>query len=473
MNKILAIALLGFCVFVGPFLASKSFETLEANEYMVVQSMTGNLTAHFTPGPKWQGFGTVTKYPMRNNLSFLRADPETKRDLSIGVQFNDGGHCTVEGSLSYELPASERELIEIHSRFRNVEALENDLLKRLLVKSIYMTGPLLSSTDSYAARRAEFLGWIEDQYTKGLYRTVSRDERQVDPISGISKTVKVVEIQQDPKTSLPLRVEASPIESLGIKVFNLTIEGMEYDPKVKEQIAQQQAAFMAVQTAIAETKTAEQKKLTVVAKGEADSAEAEWQQKVLAAKAEAEAEQMKNIAITKANQEKEVALLKASQELESAQLAAQAAEQLKLAEILKGEGLAKARSLVLAADGSLETKLAAWTKVNEAYAQALGNYQGAWTPSVIMGSSGSTTSGATGGVSAAQELMSMLMVKTAKDLAIDVQIPNKGGDLPEITKPAPSNYKFTPKAINTYNSGDSPTIPKVNIPLQAPVTTAP
>jgi len=166
------------------------------------------------------------------------------------------------------------------------------------------------------------------------------------------------------------------------------------------------------------------------------------------------------VAPTKAAQEKEVALTAAQQALEVAQLATQAAEQDKLAAILKGEGEAMARKLVMDADGSLDHKLQAWVQVNSEYARAIGEHQGAWVPSVVMG--GTTTSSV--GTSAATDLISMLTVKTAKDLAISTEIPEKSGTLPEIKRPAMPTFKFIPSPVSTTP------LPIIRAPQPAAVT---
>lgn len=51
--------------------SSQMFEVLEADQVMVIQApFSGKLTWYTTPGTKWQGFGTVTKYPKREQLWF-------------------------------------------------------------------------------------------------------------------------------------------------------------------------------------------------------------------------------------------------------------------------------------------------------------------------------------------------------------------------------------------------------------------
>ena len=79
----IVVAVLGvMVVFFGIILAPMMVENMDASEIMVVQSpISGELTVYADNGGwKWQGFGTVTKYPRRNELRFM--DPGcAKSDL--------------------------------------------------------------------------------------------------------------------------------------------------------------------------------------------------------------------------------------------------------------------------------------------------------------------------------------------------------------------------------------------------------
>lgn len=368
------------------------------------------------------------------------------------------------------MPLDEEKLNLIHSKFHSSENIEHQLLRTHLEKVIYLTGPLMSSTESYSSMRAQLLAYIEDQFLRGIYATSSHDERTTDPLTGQSKTVKVVELlrEKDNQNQF-MRIDQSPLDEFGIKAFNVSMNGIKYDSKVEEQISQQQQAIMSVQTAIAETKTAEQKTLTVAAKGQAEAAEAEWKQKVMTATATQEAIQKKEVVLTEAAQKKEVALTEAAQKLEVAQLNAQAAEQEKLAAIMKGEGEAQARKLVMDADGALGQKLEAWVMVNNAYAQAM---QGSnWVPQIVFGNtstmtgtSGGTTTSNTPGMtqtysspnSQVSDFLAMLQVRTAKELTLDFKVPEKSGNLPPIKRPDLSKFKYNPTTTTT--SGGAGTI---------------
>jgi hypothetical protein len=175
-----------------------------------------------------------------------------------------------------------------------------------------------------------------------------------------------------------------------------------YDKQVEEQIQAQQRAVMQEQTAMAEARQAEQKAITAEKEGQANATKAKWEQEVLKAKA-----------VTQAEQEKEVAELAAQQKREVAKLASEAAEFTKQEQTKLGEGEASRKRAVMAADGALEKKLAAYEEVNKAYAAELGKQR--WVPEVQMGGAGSTGSSAV-------SLIDLLQAKTARDLALDMSV---------------------------------------------------
>ena len=369
-------------------------ENLDASEVMVIQSpVSGNLTTYIEPGWKFQGFGTVTKYPRRAEYKFGDTK-ECKTGLSI--RFYDGGHATVCGSVSWEMPLDEKSIIAIHKSFRSAEGVEQQAINRSMESAAYFSGPTMSSLESAAGRRNELLTIINDQMINGVYKTVSKTVEHVDPITNVKRQVTATEIVM--KEGQPVRAQESYVSAFNIKMLPLTVSRLAYDPAVEKQITDQQQAINQVQVAAANAKRAEQDAITATKQGEANAAKAKWEQEVINAKIIAEAEQ--KVIVAKA-------------ELQQADL-------FKKAEILRGEGESARKRLVMEADGALEKKLEAYVEVNKWYADAIKGYGGAWVPSVVMGSqvSGQSASGA-------QALVEMLTARTAKELALDLGV--KGG----------------------------------------------
>jgi len=360
-------------------LGSNVFENLDARKVMVVQSpIAGKLTWHVTPGIKTQMFGKLTKYDKRESYVF-----------EIPVRFNDGGHGKMIGSIQYEMPIDPKHLTDLHVRFGSQKAIETQLIQTIVNKSIYMTGPLMSSKESFAEKRNYLLSYVEDQIQNGVYKTFQKEVKTNDPLTGVEKTVTIVEIALE--NGVPLRQDKAVLQEFGIRTFNFAISSLPYDDAVEKQIQQQQKIAMDVQTAIASAKQAEQNAITVAKEGEANAARAKWEQEVIKAKA-----------VTKAEQEKEVAKLEK-----------EAAEFTKQKLILEGSGEAEKKRLIMAADGALEKKLDAWIEVNKVYAEAVKG--SSWVPSIVMGGDHKAGTGAS-------DLINLFMAKTAKDLSLDMTV---------------------------------------------------
>ena len=368
-------------------------ENQDASEIMVIQSpVAGDLTVSTQPGMKWQGMGKVTKYPRRSPYTF-ETNPDGTEGNSKKLRFNDGGHANMSGSVQWEMPLKEDDIIKIHQAFGSAEAVQENAVAKMIDAAIYMSGPLMSSTESSGERRAELVQTIDDQAVNGVYMTRVRTITTKDLITGAERQVSVTEPMVDEKTGMKKRQQGSILSEYNIKLMPLSIKEIKYDKIVEDQIAQRQNATTQVQIAQANAKRAEQDAITIAKQGEATAAKAKWEQETIKAQKVTEAEQ----------------------KLRVAELAAKEAEQWKREQILRGEGEGARARLVMQANGALEQKLAAYIEVNKYYADAMAKYQGAWVPSVVMGDGNTKSNGAS-------DLVNMLSAKTAKDLALDLSV---------------------------------------------------
>lgn len=391
-NKILA-GVIATLVVLFLALSTKIFVTLDAGSVMVIQYPNGNMAVMTDPGLYGQWFGTVTRYSRREQYSF--SSNSDKGDQSIRIQFNDGGSANISGVVSWEMPLTPAKILQIHKEFRSQEGVDQQLVRPAIANAIFMSGPLMSSTESAGDRRAELLQFITDQAQNGIYKTARVQKQVVDPITGGDKSVTTGEIVTG-ADGKPVRENESALKVFGINMFPASINEIKYDPTVQAQINERQKQITEVQTAIAQAKKAEQQAITVAKQGEAAAAEAKWQQEVIKAKA-----------VTEAEQEKEVATLN----VQTAQLNKQKAQ-------LEGEGEAAKRQAIMNADGGLEKKLDAYVRTQEIWANAFKDHQGPLVPSVVMGSNGASPNG----LNSATALVDMLTAKTAKDLALETTI---------------------------------------------------
>lgn len=382
---------LGFLLVIGLTISSKLFEDVDAGELVVIQDpFDGELHVYNTSGMVWQGFGKVTHYKRSNTFWFnWKIDgKDTTADKTIPVKWNDGGHAAISGSVRYDLPTDNTKLLALHSTFGSQEAIEEQVIKVNIEKAVYLTGPLMSSKESYAERKNDLIFYIEDQALRGVYKTRQKEVKEIDPITNTEKTTTKVEVQVD-SNGVAARQEASPVYSAGIKLYNTSINGMKYDQTVEDQIATQQKAIMQVQTAIANAKRAEQEALTTAKQGEANAAAAKWEQEVIKAKNVTEAEAARDVAA----------------------LGVKTAELDKQRMILEGEGEGAKKRAAMVANGALEQKIAAYIEVQKYWADAFSKYTGNMVPLYQSGGASSASG---------FNFMEMMGVKAMKDLTLDL-----------------------------------------------------
>lgn len=378
-------------------LVTASVTTVEADEIAVKQNVfDGKLQVWNTPGVHWQNFGKVTIYKKSSQYWFsAHEDEDRKSDDAIKVRFNDGGHGSVSGSLRYNLPLDPEKMLLLHTTYHSMTAIDHELVRQVVNKSVYMTGPLMSSRESYAEKRGDLINYITDQILHGVYRTQRKQIDTVDPLTGQKKTVDYMEPKLGSGANGIEREEESPIEKFGLNAYNITINGIEYDAQVESQIKQQQQAIMAVQQAMVNSKKAEQDALTVAKQGEAKAAEAKWAQEVI-----------KATEVTKAQQEKDVATMQATKDKEVAALALETAKLNAEKTITEAKADADAKKLAIKADNALQMRITAYVETQKAWAAAFGAQR--QTPDIQMGGSSSSNS----------SVVDLFMVKLAKDLDV-------------------------------------------------------
>jgi len=366
------------------------------NDKIIVNQypISGEIAVWAAPGLKTQLFGNTTEYDKGFQFWFGSENQGSARK----IVFNDAGNGKILGSVRILPPRDEKSMKKIHAEFGTQGNLERELIAPTVTKVIFATGPLMSSYESYAAKKNDLINYIEDQLRNGIYKTNMVERTITDPITGEQKTIKKAELvpSDNVEDNGWVRQESPPFKSYNLDLAQLSVDDIEYDQKIINQIQTQQEAAMSVQTSIAEAKKAEQDALKEEAIGK---------QKI----AKARAEQLVS---------KEKAVVNAEQRREVARLDKEAAAFTKQKLILEGEGEAAKKRLVFNADGALTQKLDALVAINEKYAQAIQNYKGDWVPKVNMASG----EGGSAGPQNIMNLMQLLTAKTAKDLSLDLDV---------------------------------------------------
>jgi hypothetical protein len=380
-------------------LSSNIIEGVDASDIVLIQSPTGTLTWHTTPGWVWQGFGKVTRYKKRDIIQFQPAAEQGAADERLPIVFNDAGKGVVKGSINYELPMNAKQLTEMHSFYPDQQSLEDGLVRPALNKSVYLTGTMMTSYESYKEKRSMLIQLVEDQTQNGVYRTRTTtreiEEESVGPDGQpirSKKPVTEVEVERT-ANGQSVRAENGQLARFGVRAFNFAIESIDYDATVQKQITAQQEITMAVQTSIANAKKAVQDAVTAEAQGRAN---------IATTRAQAEVEKTKAVVV--AEQARDVATLKALE-----------AEAYKRERILRADADAEYRRRIMSADNALEQRLDAYKYAVDRMASAIQNHQGQWVPSVVIGGGQGAQQ-----MNAVDMLMNMAVIGQARQLGLDL-----------------------------------------------------
>lgn len=360
-------------------------------------AITGDMSVRLDPGMYGRWFADIDTWRKATTFFFTAdkdTEEDTERDMSIEVRFNDGSLARISGTARITMPASESQILDliVDKGFRSYADVEQKMILPTIRNSLRSTANLMTARQSYSEQRLDYINWARDQIQNGLYSTEEITRKVLDVVSGeqVTRTFKII---KRTATGEP-EYQFNALAGTGIIISNFEIKQFVYATKVQAQIAAQQEALMAVETARARAKEAEQKALTVEAEGKAA---------VMAVRYEKE-------------QTKIAAVVDAEKELAVARLATLAAAETKKKEILLGQGESERRRLVLQADGALAQKLATFEKIQGQWANA---YATRLVPQLIMGGSG----GVSGTDRATVDFSQAMQLLVAKQLGLDLTVP--------------------------------------------------
>lgn len=278
--------ILGIC-------SAQLFETNTFGNYQVKQAaVTGNITVKNDAGLYWQGFGSITTYPISEDVDF-----ETE---NLEVRFNDGSVAKVRGTVKFRLPSNPEKQKELHRDYATYENVERDLIIRNVGEALSNTATFMVAEDSYAAGRAVFSDLAMQQLKEGIFKTSTKTVDVIDT-DGTKFKKKEIRIVYDAEGKPEIQKE-STLKYYGIEVVQFVVNDFKYDEKIEDLIARK--------------KDAEQNKVVAMAnaeKAKQDAITAEEQGKARVAEAKAKAEVEKITAVVEAQKKAEVAKLEAEQ----------------------------------------------------------------------------------------------------------------------------------------------------------------
>ena len=326
-------------------------------------------------------------------------------------------------------------MIRVHKEFRSAKGLAYKLLKNTTDEIMNQTAGLMTSEESYAEKRGTFTQMAKDQLDHGKYLTAQKtitavedgmdfcldDDNTVkntEQCKSVKKTTKSIPIVAYGKNGQPEHAE-DDLKGYGITISGFNVIDWSYEPKTLEQIATKRQATMAIITAKANADKAKQDAITAEQEGLANVMSAKYQEEVTKEKAIVVAQREKEVAVIAAQQQVQVA---EQQKLEALQHKLAAAEE-KQRQILLGEGEAKRKQLVMAADGQLQVRLDALVKMNGQNAEALASYKGNIVPQILFGADGAVKGGGAG--NGVADLLKMMTVNNARALGLNLDTTGK------------------------------------------------
>jgi len=346
-----------FLIIAALFLIPMMFGINDAGHRTVVQFPTGKLFVKFSPGIYPQMFGRTEEYNDVITFDFDKNDAEVSATLDqqgIAVRYQDGGTGTIFGKARFSLPVDEETMLKLHKDFRSNAGVAQKLLKPVTEEAMNLTAGLMTSEDAYAVKRGTYTDWAQQQIKSGKFLTELKEVIQEDEATG-QKVVTNVPVIVYGNDGLP-QTYSSDFKDYLISVPGFQITDWDFEPKTLQQIATKREATMAIITAKAQAEQAKQESLTAEERGKKDVTVARYQKEVEKEQAVVDAQRAKEVAVIAAQRQVSVA---EQQKLEAEQKKLAAAEY-KQEQILRGEGDAEYKRLVLQADGALQQKLDAY-----------------------------------------------------------------------------------------------------------------
>lgn len=286
VSGVVGAIILGIC-------SAQLFETNTFGNYQVKQAaVTGDITVKNDAGLYWQGFGSITTYPVSEDVDF-----ETE---NLEVRFNDGSVAKVKGTVKFKLPSNPEKQKELHRDYATYDNVARDLIVRNVAEALSNTATYMVAEDSYAAGRATFSDLAMQQLKEGIFKTSTKIVDVVDTDGTKFKKKEIRVVYDD--NGHPIIQKESLLKHYGIEILQFVVNDFEYDEKINELIARK--------------KDAEQNKVVAMAnaeKAKQDAITAEEQGKARVAEAKAKAEVEKITAVVEAQKKAEVAKLEAEQ----------------------------------------------------------------------------------------------------------------------------------------------------------------
>jgi hypothetical protein len=391
-RRAIIIAVVGFVGLFVIIMLANSIKWNPVGRMKTVQYLDGSIGFFNKQGFYPSMFGTVNDWPQVSSVSIGSyeggKDDAKEADVdAIAVSFR--GSATAHQSLlvRIDLPTDKTTLVDILRMFPG--GYENFLRKGILpeIEMATRTAANLMEAEEALNNLSSYKDLIQDQLTFGLYKLQSHIEIDTNDAKEIERknVVKIVMDDKGMKERIPL-----DLKKLGAVIRSVQCSRPDFDASVQTAIDARRNASLAAETAKKNRIAAEQQKLSAVAEGEKAVIEAQY-------------------AVQK---EQAAVVAKARIDKEASDLDVQTAGNEKTAAILRAEGDAKSKQLVMQADNYREKQMQMEIRKTELICDAIKTSQMRFVPEISISGDGK-------GASADQSvrnLINMLNVSTAQGL---------------------------------------------------------
>lgn len=392
---------------------------VDANEYQVKQAfMTGELSAHLTPGWYLKAMGTIYRFPKTETVYFTRDNIDNPANQGpVTVTFSDNSRCDISGTVRVIMPTSDQYAIDIVAKHSN-RTFQDFAAKNIIpvTKRALITAATTMTAPDAKIKMADLATLGQDQLNNGIFVLESTKVKELDPATGEEVVREVKHIKQSADGTTARFKDDMPLTAFGASATNFVVTDITCSPEIERQISDQQQAKMGIATAKAKAAQADQEVITARKQGDANIAR-------IKAEEEAKAQQM----IVAAERENKVQILNAQREVEISKLKKQEEENLlaaanvnKQRTILEADAQAYAKRKVMEADGALDKKLEAYKYAVEKQSEAIANIN---LPQIMINGEGSNKNGSSS-MAGMDLLLQMMLINTAKSLGLDMNIKN-------------------------------------------------
>jgi regulator of protease activity HflC (stomatin/prohibitin superfamily) len=419
----------------GVFSLGGSVSYNDAGFCQHIRTIFGNETSTCETGWYFAGWGTSTAWPhyitVAHTLDATGENAGTVFQGSIAepyrVRLADNWTGDVTQTTRFGIPQDPAQFLEMARTFRTPERLINTTLKPAVTASLDSVSNMFTMEEYYSGgKRDQFKSEFKDAIEKGRAQVkqislnqaggviqsrvspsdsdVAQDTSEV----GDTEVRRIVMEKVTDESGNDVRI-AHDFNEIGITVASAILENLDPDNKYEEQINDRKAAASRRVVAREQRLEQEEQRLLAIQQGETDIAKRQAAAKVEQIEKTTNAETTKKLALIEAErvrEEAEIAKQTAAINLDRARIDAEAVT-------VAADAEAYAKEAILAADGALAQKLAAWTEAQKVWADAAARIN---VPATVIGGEGGTAGNALGTV---DTFMQMLMIKTAKDLQVD------------------------------------------------------